>query len=51
VRELELDRETVGKYLRAQATTSTSGSAEAESLKPAISIPGVLPELRQNQPF
>ena len=41
-RELDLDRETVGKYLRAQPAANPPPSVAAESSKPAISTPGVL---------
>src|SRR5580698_1108662 len=39
-RELALDRETVGKYLRSQATPATEVTAGTEPPKPAISTPG-----------
>jgi transposase len=39
-RELELNRETVGKYLRSQAAPSTTATAGTELPKPAISTPG-----------
>ena len=39
-RELDLDRETVGKYLRGQAVPSTPASGGTELSKPAIPIPG-----------
>jgi len=42
-RELGLNWETVGKYLRAPTVTSTPVSTGAEPPKPAISIPGSLP--------
>ena len=42
-RELDLDRETVGKYLRAQKAANPPASVAAEPPKPAISTPGVLP--------
>jgi transposase len=40
-RELGLNRETVGNYLRAQKSASPSVAAAAEPPKPAISTPGV----------
>lgn len=42
-RELDLDRETVGKYLRAHAVPGPPVSGEAELSKPAIPIPGSVP--------
>ena len=39
-RELDLDRETVGKYLRAQKAANPPASVAAEPPKPAISTPG-----------
>ena len=42
-RELGLDRETVGNYLRAQKPASPPADGAAELPKPAISTPGVLP--------
>ena len=43
-RELGLNRETVSKYLRAQTAASAPARPGAEPPKPAISIPGNLPE-------
>jgi len=42
-RELELDRETVGKYLRGQPAANSPAGVAAEPPKPAISTPGVVP--------
>ena len=39
-RELDLNRETVGKYLRSQATPATEVPTGSEPPKPAISTPG-----------
>lgn len=43
-RELDLNRETVGKYLRSQATPTTEVPAGSEPPKPAISTPGSSPD-------
>ena len=42
-RELDLDRETVGKYLRAPAVPGPPAIGAAEFSKPAIPIPGSVP--------
>ena len=39
-RELELNRETVGKYLRAQAASIAAAAGTGEASEPAISTPG-----------
>src|SRR5216683_649932 len=44
-RELELNRETVGKYLRSQAAPITTATAGTELPKPAISTLGSPPEV------
>jgi hypothetical protein len=42
-RELDLNRETIGKYLRSQSTSSPDAPAGTKPPKPAISIPGSAP--------
>jgi Homeodomain-like domain len=51
-RELGIDRETVGRYLRlARPAISTAGLEGVGEAKPAISTPGLKELVKQNQPF
>jgi Homeodomain-like domain len=51
-RELGIDRETVGRYLRlAKPAISTTGLEEAGETKPATSTTGLEEVGEQNQPF
>jgi len=44
-RELDLDRETVGKYLRSETTVTPAPTVGSDPPKPAISTPGSAPEV------